>query len=184
MDVCGDFHRRYTPRVFPLPRTLAFFFLATSIAPLPAQTDPAPGDSVRVTVSMNADGSRTVYQFDSANHKAVATTTSSDGKARGKILYTLDSSDRFATGKVYGAKSDFQFKTLYKYDSSGRLTEETQLTKDDAVQHRIVYAYDERGKQTGYSVLDADGRLISRTGGAATTTKPSQKSRPLGSPSQ
>ena len=32
-----------------------------------------PSDAVRVTVSMHPDGSRTVYKFDNAQHKAVAT---------------------------------------------------------------------------------------------------------------
>jgi hypothetical protein len=47
-----------------------------------------------VTVSLNADGSRTVYQFDNARHEAIATTTESDGKSRGKVVYQIGWSRR------------------------------------------------------------------------------------------
>jgi hypothetical protein len=62
----------------------------------------ATADAVRVTVSMNADGSRTVYEFDSAHHKAKATTTAKDGKLVGRILYVLDDAGRFASGESMG----------------------------------------------------------------------------------
>ncbi|HMJ65245.1 MAG TPA: hypothetical protein VK615_07825, partial [Candidatus Binatia bacterium] len=42
----------------------------------------APTDAVRVTMSMHPDGSRTVYNFDNAQHTAVSTTTDPDGKVR------------------------------------------------------------------------------------------------------
>jgi len=37
---------------------------------------------------MNADGSRTVYEFDDAQHKAIATITGEDGKLREKFATT------------------------------------------------------------------------------------------------
>ncbi|MEP6708869.1 MAG: hypothetical protein ABJB32_01905 [Verrucomicrobiota bacterium] len=120
-------------------------------------------DTVRVTVSMHSDGTRTIYQFDQVNHKATATTTSSDGKPRGKMVYELDDAGRFINGEMYGAKGDFRFKALYKYDAAGRLTQETQLAKDDSVMHKLVYTYDERGQQSGYAIYDADGRLLGQT---------------------
>ena len=51
-----------------------------------------------MTVSLNADGSRTVYQFDNAKHEAIATTTDSDGKPRGKIVYQIGDAGRFVSG--------------------------------------------------------------------------------------
>jgi hypothetical protein len=61
-----------------------------------AQTPaPSPSDAIRVTVSLNADGSPTVYQFDNAKHEATATTTESDGKMRGKIVYQIGDAGRF-----------------------------------------------------------------------------------------
>lgn len=117
-----------------------------------------------MTVSVNADGSRTTYQFDAANHKATGTTVAKNGKLAGKILYKLDDLGRFSSGDVLGPKGEFRFKTLYKYNSAGLPTEEIQLGKDGTVQHKIIYAYDTAGKQTGYSAYDAAGNLISRTG--------------------
>src|SRR4030095_12298695 len=77
--------------------------------------------AVRVTVSMNADGSRTVYEFDDAEHKAIATTTSEDGKLREKIRYDIDDVGRFSSGTIFGPDGRLRFKSRYKYDSSGRL---------------------------------------------------------------
>jgi hypothetical protein len=120
-------------------------------------------DAVRVTVSMNSDGTRTIYQFDQVNHKATATSTSSDGKPRGKIVYELDDAGRFINGEIYGANGDFRFKALYKYDDAGHLIQETQLAKDDSVMHKLVYTYDERGQQSGYAIYDAGGHLLGQT---------------------
>jgi hypothetical protein len=58
-------------------RTIAAAFLVafwTSTTILRAQLATATPDAVRVTVSMNADGTRTTYEFDSPNRRAVATT--------------------------------------------------------------------------------------------------------------
>jgi hypothetical protein len=137
---------------------------------------PTP-DTVRVTVSLNADGSRTTYEFDSLHHKATATTTGKDGKMMGKIRYTLDEAGRFASGEVYGSDQQLRFKTLYKYDAVGKLTQETQLGQDDAVRNKIVYAYDKNGKQTGYTVYDAAGKVIRRTPGVSPSASPTNKRR-------
>jgi hypothetical protein len=116
---------------------------------------------------MNADGTKTTYEFDAPNHRAVATTIGKDGKTVGRIRYTLDDANRFATGEVYGPDNQLRFKTLYKYDAGGKLTQEVQLGADDAVRNKIVYAYDKAGKQTGYSVYDAAGKLIRQTPGVS-----------------
>ena len=46
-------------------------------------------------MSMHPDGSRTVYNFDNAQHTAVSTTTDPDGKVRQTIRYQLDNAGRF-----------------------------------------------------------------------------------------
>jgi hypothetical protein len=51
---------------------------------------------------MHPDGSRTVYNFDNAQHTAVATTTDPDGNVRQTIRYQLDNAGRFSTGEVSG----------------------------------------------------------------------------------
>lgn len=137
---------------------------------------PTP-DAVRVTVSMNADGTKTIYEFDSVNRRATATTTSKEGKPVGKIRYVLDEMGRFANGEVYGPDDQFRFRTTYKYDASGKLTEEIQFGANDAVRSKIVYAYDKNGKQIGYNVYDAAGKLIRQTPGAAPRPSPTPKRR-------
>jgi hypothetical protein len=117
-------------------------------------------DAVRVTVSMHPDGSRTVYKFDNAQHKAVATTTDPDGKLRETIRYELDEAGRFSSGEISGPDGRLRFKSRYKYDDAGRLLEETQSAQDGTLLHKIVYSYDASGKQTGYSVFDASGKLV------------------------
>src|SRR5436853_6878409 len=135
-----------------------------------------PSDAVRVTVSMHPDGSRTVYKFDNAQHKAVATTTDPDGKLRETIRYELDDAGRFSTGEISGPDRRVRFKSRYKYDDAGRLLEEAQSAGDGALLHKIVYSYDSSGKQTGYSVFDASGKLV---GGKSTTkVRPSSSPKP------
>lgn len=134
------------------------------------------GDAVRVTVSINEDGSRTIYEFDAVNHKATATTRGPDGKLRGRIRYVLDPAGRFSSGEVFGSDEKLRFKTLYKYGDAGRLLEESQLGKDDSVRHKIVYVYDQVGRQTGYSVYDAKGKLVSQT--AASRPLAAEKKKP------
>lgn len=160
-----------------LPRSIA---LAFCLSPAVAFAQPlAPTDPVRVNVTINSDGSRTVYEFDSARHKATGTTTEANGKMRGKILYQLDDAGRFASGVVLGPDENFRFKSTYKYSSAGRLEEETQFRNDDSVIARIVYSYDQAGKQTGYSIFDAAGKLIGRlsspTPTPSATTKPRKR---------
>jgi hypothetical protein len=127
----------------------------------------ASGDSVRVTMSMHPDGSRTVYNFDNAQHIATATTTDPDGKVRETIRYQLDNAGRFSTGEVSGPDGRVRLRSRYKYDDAGHILEEAQSAADGTPSHKIVYSYDSAGKQTGYSVLDASGKLVSRTGGGA-----------------
>jgi hypothetical protein len=141
-----------------------------------AQPIPSP-NAVRVTISLNADGSRTTYQFDDANHKATATTINREGKLTGKTHYTLDDSGRFATGIVYGQDKRLRFKSTYKYDDAGRLTEELQSDKNDAVLHKIVYAYDSLGKQTGYSIYDGAGKLVGQTTAPSASATPAKKKK-------
>ena len=137
----------------------------------------ASTDAVRVTMSMHPDGSRTVYNFDTAQRTAVATTTDPDGKVRQTIRYQLDNAGRFSAGEVSGPDGRVRLKSRYKYDEAGRIQEEAQSAADGTLLHKIVYRYDSAGKQTGYSVFDASGKLVSRTGGVSIRTSPSPKPR-------
>src|SRR5260221_916566 len=106
-------------------------FFATTASLLPAaiaQTaPPSSNDTIRVTVTVNADGSRTTYQYDNAKHEAIATTADEEGRPLGKVVYRIDDAGRFLSGVVFGPDENFLFKTLYKFDFAGRLEEETNL---------------------------------------------------------
>jgi hypothetical protein len=136
-----------------------------------------PPDAVRVTVSINADGSRTTYRFDDAHHTAVATTETREGKSLGKTHYTLDEAGHFATGDVYGPDKKLRFKSVYKYDEAGRQSQEVQSDKDGNVLHKIVYAYDSLGKPAGYSIYDGEGKLVGQTKPAAAPASPAKKKK-------
>ena len=141
-------------------KILAFgapLFLAATLC---AQTD---NDALRVTMTMNPDGSKTVYRVDGRKHESVATTTTASGKPGGKIIYQLDAEGRYASGKVFAPNGAFRFKTLYRYNAAGELAEETQLDQDDAVRHKIVYAFDAEGHSSGYAIYDGAGTLLGRT---------------------
>jgi hypothetical protein len=140
-------------------------------------SEQAQSDAVRVTVSMHPDGSRTVYNFDNAQHKAVATTTDADGKLRETIRYELDDAGHFSSAEISGPDGRIRLKSRYKYDNAGRILEETQSAPDGTLLHRIVYNYDSSGKQTGYSVFDASGKLVGGKGAAIVRGSPSPKPR-------
>jgi len=145
------------------------------------QGQQASNDAARVTMSMHPDGSRTIYNFDNAQHTAVATTTDPDGKVRQTIRYRLDDAGRFSIGEVSGADGRIRLKSRYKYDDGGHILEEIQTAADGTLLNKIVYSYNSSGKQTGYSVFDASGKLVSRTGAPvvlpAPTPKPREKTR-------
>jgi hypothetical protein len=155
---------------FTIPVAILVCVLRCGFAQTP---EPSQPDAVRVTVSLNSDGSRTTYEFDNVHHKATATTTAPDGKLLGRIRYEIDEAGRFSSGIIFGQDDKFRFKTLYKYDGVGRLEQETHFGKDDSLINKIVYAYDLAGRQTGYSVYDASGKLVAKS----TTPTPPPKSR-------
>jgi hypothetical protein len=141
---------------------------ATSLCALAQQEN---GD-VRVSVVLNVDGSRTVYENDAANHKTVATTTGKDGKMREKIRYELDENGRFARAEILGPKEQFRFFAQYKYDANNHVIEETHFAKDQSVIGRIVFRYDAAGHQIGYSAYDGEGKLLGQT--VAPTASPAK----------
>jgi hypothetical protein len=147
--------RRWTIAFAPL-----LFLASLGLAQSP---EPNESDTLRVRMVMNPDGSRTVYKFDDAHRKAVATTTGQDDKVQKRIDYELDEFGRFASGSVFGPDGRLLFKSRYVYDGSGRLQEETKTAEDGTLLSRIVYSYDQNGKQTGYSIFDGKGKLLGRT---------------------
>ena len=165
-------------KFFPLGLAVPCAFLvcgeAIGLAQSPEQ---ASGGAVRVTVSVHPDGSRTVYNFDNAEHKAVATTTGQDGKVRETIRYMLDDAGRFSTAEVSGPDGGVRLKSRYKYNDAGRILEEAQSAPDGTLLHKIVYSYDSSGKQTGYSVLDASGKLVGGEHAVGSRPSPSPKPR-------
>jgi hypothetical protein len=122
--------------------------------------------------SLNADGSQTLYEVDSAHHTALATITERNGKLREKIRYELDGAGRFTSRMIFDADGKFRSKSVYKYDKAGRVLEETLMGKDDAVLHKIAYSYDQSGKRTGHSVFDGSGKLIDQTAAASPSRSP------------
>src|SRR5947199_8878672 len=97
---------------------------------LSQSTEQTQGDAVRVTVSMHADGSRTVYKFDNAQHKAVATTTDTEGKLRETIRYELDEAGRFSSGEMSGADGASRCNSRYQYVDDSRFLEGTRTSGD------------------------------------------------------
>jgi len=147
---------------------LLFTFAAQFLALAQEQS----GD-VRVSVVLNADGSRTVYQANPANRKSVATTTGTDGKVRETIHYDLDEGGNFVRAEIFGPKDQFRFFAKYKYDASNHLIEETHFAKDQSVIGKIVFRYDAAGHQIGYSAYDGAGKLLGQT--VAATPSPAKR---------
>lgn len=79
----------------------------------------AGDEAVRVTVMVNPDGSKTVYQTDSIRHEATATTTDKNGKAKGKVVYQLDADGRYETAQILGPTAHFVSKPATATTSRG-----------------------------------------------------------------
>src|SRR5437899_9345296 len=165
---------KFLPLGLAVPSALLVCGIAIGFGQSPEQ---AGSDAVRVTMSMHPDGSRTVYNFDPPQHKAVATTTDADGKLRETIRYELDDAGRFSSAEISGPDNRIRLRSRYKYDDAGRILEETQSVPDGTLQHKIVYNYDSSGKQTGYSIFDASGKIVGGKGAAAVRASPSPKPR-------
>ncbi len=154
-----------------MPR-IAFVLLFSLTNPFCAFAQEQSGD-VRVSVVLNADGSRTVYQANPANRKSVATTTGTDGKVSETIHYDLDEGGNFVRAEIFGPKDQFRFSAKYKYDASNHLTEETHFAKDQSVIGKMVFRYDAAGHQIGYSAYDGAGKLLGQT--VAHTPSPAKR---------
>jgi hypothetical protein len=163
--------------IFRLRRTIFVWIAILLVGRVSlAQINPDEKETVRVKVNLNTDGSRTVYQFDQPHHVATATTSSADGKVINKIRYEVDDNGRFLSGIVFGPDEKFLFKSIYKYNPSGRLDEEAHLTKDDQVINKMIYHYDAAGRQTGYTVVDANGKVLGQTIPKPTASPKTRKS--------
>ncbi len=182
MPVCTLFFRPLISRRDPCSEKFSAWPAASLLAASALHAFAQSGDeAARVTVAINPDGSKTVYQKDGSGHQATATTTGADGKPAGKIIYKLDSEGRYESGQVFAANGALRFVTRYQYNSAGRLVQETQLAKDNSVRSKIVYDYDSAGRATGYAIYDGDGKLLGRTStkkpGAEATQTPGKKPR-------
>src|SRR5207248_4352417 len=122
---------KFLPLGLAVPSALLVCGIAIGFGQSP---DQAGGDAVRVTVSMHPDGSRTVYNFDPPQHKAVATTTDQEGKVRETIRYELDDAGRFSSAQISGSDGRVRLKSRYKYDDADRLMEEAQSAPDGTPQ--------------------------------------------------
>ena len=98
-----------------MPRAIVTLFAAAATLALPsllsAQTaSPNDSDAVRVTVTINPDGSHTAYQFDQPRHQATAITTGSDGKLLGKAVYRMDDARRFTQRRFFWTRQKISFQ--------------------------------------------------------------------------
>jgi hypothetical protein len=121
---------------------------------------------------MNADGTRTTYEFDSPQHRAIATTTGKDGKTVGKIRYTLDEAGRFMSGEVYGADDQLSFKALYKYHPAGNSPRKPSSGPTMSPVTRSSAPMIRTENKPAITVYDAAGKLIRGTPGVSPRPTP------------
>jgi hypothetical protein len=169
-------------RVGRIPRfQLGLALLLISAQHLPAPIFELPEKPPRPGISVNADGSRTLYEVDNAHHRATSTITGRDGKLQLKIQYELDAAGRFTSRAVFDADGKLRSKTLYRYDNAGRVLEQTQLGNDEAILSKITYSYNaQTGKQMSYSVFDGNGKLVNQT--VENASRPAPATNPSASP--
>src|SRR5436309_14677857 len=91
-----------------MPRLAFALLFSFTIGPLCVLAQEDNNTEVRVSVVLNADGSRTIYETNAATQKTVATTTGKDGKLREKLRWFLAEDGRLLPGAALGPRDHFR----------------------------------------------------------------------------
>lgn len=127
------------------------------ISPLFAQDD-----TIRVTTTLRADGSRVDKKVDPAAKEVIETVYDTKEKVTQTLKYRINDNGDPVEGVAYDAAGKPLMKVSYKHDGSNRVSEQIESTPEDKVIRRLVYKYDNMGKLAGVDTYDADGVLLKK----------------------
>lgn len=150
-----------------LATLLTFSVLAAPM--LPAQVTYG---TIKVTVKLRADGTRSTTKLDPDKHTAEETITDTGNKVLKKTTYLLGE-DNIAVGAIfYDAKGNILYKASYQRDGAGRVTEAAFSAADDTYLGKRVFVYGGPGDvATQVTDYDASGQMIAPPEPVATSKK-------------
>ncbi len=162
---------------------LPFLLLPLALLALtaqPARAQEAPTNTIKVTTSINKDGTKTVVQTDPMEGKAETSIYSAQDKLVQKTILKLGDSGTPEGGWVYtvrgvtakGApKLVLVYMMVYKRDNLNRLSEVLNYSPTNQLLSRQVYRYDGGSKLIRVDNFDATGKPIGATASQAIPDK-------------
>lgn len=137
-----------------------------------------PDNTIRVTTTLHADGTRTVMQTDPEKHAAECSDYDHANKLLKKIVFDLDEQGQTIGGAVFSSKGVLVAKMQYKRDAMNRVSEVTTYTPDDRLTGRLVYHYDSNNRVVKIDAFDANGNAIKSGASGTSTPTPGKKGLP------
>ena len=99
------------------------------------------------TEKIEADGTRTVYSYNTGGKLSKKEIFSDTGKLTEEILYTYDSNGNLSKEQFFEEK-DLTGETTYTYSSTGNVTKITLTNQADKITQTHTYEYDSKDRPT------------------------------------
>lgn len=122
----------------------------------------AQDDTIRVTTTLRADGSRVDKKVDPAAREVTETVYDTKDQVTQTLKYKINDNGDATEGVAYDASGKPLMKVSYKRDGNNRVTEQLESTPEDKLIRRMVYHYDTLGKLSGVDTYDAEGNLLKK----------------------
>lgn len=136
------------------------FALAFGMACAAAGNAQEGSSPLKVTTTLNADGTRTDIQKDIDARTSEAKTYDASKKLIQRAVFTLDDQGREVEGTIFDGKDRIVGRTNFTYNAMGRVDEQTEKAPNGAVLRRVVFHYDPNGRVIGADTYDGQGNLI------------------------
>ena len=116
--------------------------------------------TIRATVKLRPDGSKSTTITDPDKHTAEETISNAAGKVLSKTTYILGENDAAESAIFYNAKGDVVYKASYKRDVVGHVIETAFASPDDRYLGKRVFVYGADGNASQVIDYDANGQVI------------------------
>ncbi len=154
-------------------KSLPFLFACLLLAAPWARAQNDSFGTIRATVKLRPDGSKSTTITDPDKHTAEETISNAAGKMVSKTTYILGENDVAESAIFYNAKGEIIYKASYKRDVVGNVTETAFASPDDQYLGKRVFVYGPDGKASQVIDYDANGQVIPTAQTAA--GKPAKK---------
>lgn len=159
---------------------LVFFFtvLFLGFHPCGFSQDAVPDNTIKVTTTLHADGTKTVMQTDPEKHVSECSDYDHANKLLKKTVFNLDDQGQAIGGSIFSGKGVLVAKMEYKRDAMNRVNEVVTYTPDDRMTGRLVYYYDSNNRVVKIDTFDANGNLVKSSGSGTSSSSSGKKNNP------